>query len=193
MIRKDITGIIFCGGSGLRLGGVEKPLIKIEGKTILDHVIERLHPQVSSIIISCGEKPKAYDKFKQTVISDQVPGDGPLGGFASAFKATTSSWIFTCPGDTPWIPSNLVHLLSEDAEKMGVGVPFDGLRRQNLFLLIQRDRGASLVEYYNAGGRAIHRWLEANQIISTDLSEYADQFFNVNNPRDVELLRNNSC
>lgn len=192
MIREDITGIIFCGGSGLRLGGVEKPLIKIKGKTILETVIERLRPQVSNIVISCREKTNAYHEFNYTVIPDRVPGEGPLGGFVSAFTATTSNWIFTCPGDTPCIPSNLATLLSEDAEKMGVGVPFDGLRRQNLFLLIRRDQATSLVKYYNGGGRAIHRWLDSNQIVSTDLSAHTDEFLNVNNLDDLKILRESS-
>ena len=47
------TAIVLCGGRGRRLGGVDKPLLEIAGKPLVMHIVERLAPQVQTILISC--------------------------------------------------------------------------------------------------------------------------------------------
>jgi len=184
----DVTGIVFCGGSGRRLGGVEKPLIEVAGRPLLAWVLERLREQVSTVVLSGADGP-AYARFGCEMVSDRVRGEGPLSGLATAVEVTTTDWIFTCPGDTPYLAENLVELLAADAERVGVAVPHDGNRRQNLFLLMHRDRAESLVRFFEQGGRAAHRWLDENGIGVTDLSAIAGSFFNVNTPDDLEAWR----
>jgi len=82
-----------------------------------------------------------------------------------------------------------VELLAPDAERAGIAVPHDGNRRQNLFLLMRRDRAESLVRFFERGGRAAHRWLDQNDIGVTNLSVIAESFFNVNTPDDLEAWR----
>ena len=188
MKAEDITGIVFCGGSGRRLGGVEKPLIAVAGRPLLARVLERLDKQVAKIVLSGVDGP-AYAPFDCEMVPDRAPGEGPLSGLATAVEVTATEWIFTCPGDTPFLAENLVELLAPDAERAGVAVPHDGNRRQNLFLLLRRDRAGSLVRFFEQGGRAARRWLDENGIGVTDLSALADSFFNVNTPDDLEAWR----
>ena len=188
MNAKDVTGIVFCGGSGRRLGGVEKPLIEVAGRPLLAWVLERLHKQVATVVLSGAEGP-AYARFGCEMVPDRAPGEGPLSGLATAVEVATTDWIFTCPGDTPYLAENLVELLAADAERASVAVPHDGNRRQNLFLLMRSDRAESLVRFFEQGGRAAHRWLDENGIGVTDLSAIAGSFFNVNTPDDLEAWR----
>ena len=188
MNAEDVTGIVFCGGSGRRLGGVEKPLIEVAGRPLLAWVLERLGKQVATVVLS-GADGSAYARFGCEIVPDRAPGEGPLSGLATAVEVTTTDWIFTCPGDTPYLAENLVELLTADAERVGVAVPHDGNRRQNLFLLMRRDRAESLVGFFEQGGRAAHRWLDENGIGVTDLSAIAGSFFNVNTPDDLEAWR----
>lgn len=188
MNAEDVTGIVFCGGSGRRLGGVEKPLIEVAGRPLLAWVLERLGKQVATVVLS-GADGFAYARFGYEMVPDRAPGEGPLSGLATAVEVTTTDWIFTCPGDTPYLAENLVELLAPDAERAGVAVPHDGNRRQNLFLLMRRDRAESLVRFFEQGGRAVHRWLDQNGIGVTDLSAIAGSFFNVNTPDDLEAWR----
>ena len=188
MNAEDVTGIVFCGGSGRRLGGVEKPLIEVAGRPLLAWVLERLGKQVATVVLS-GADGSAYARFGYEMVPDRAPGEGPLSGLATAVEVTTTDWIFTCPGDTPYLVENLVELLAPDAERAGVAVPHDGNRRQNLFLLMRRDRAESLVRFFEQGGRAVHRWLDQNGIGVTDLSAIAGSFFNVNTPDDLEAWR----
>ena len=188
MNAEDVTGIVFCGGSGRRLGGVEKPLIEVAGRPLLAWVLERLGKQVATVVLSGADGP-AYARFGCEMVPDRAPGQGPLSGLATAVEVTATEWIFTCPGDTPYLAENVVELLAPDAERAGVAVPHDGNRRQNLFLLMRRDRAESLVRFFERGGRAAHRWLDENDIGVTDLSAIADSFFNVNTPDDLEAWR----
>ena len=188
MKPEDITGVVFCGGSGRRLGGVEKPLIEVAGRPLLGWVLERLDKQVATVVLSGATDP-AYAQFGCEMVPDRAPGEGPLSGLASAVQAATTDWLLTCPGDSPYLARNLVELLAADAERTGVAVPHDGNRRQNLFLLMRRDRADSLVRFFEQGGRAAHRWLDANGIVSTDLAAIAGSFFNVNTPDDLEAWR----
>ena len=188
MKAEDVTGVVFCGGTGRRLGGVEKPLIEVAGRPLLAWVLERLRKQVGTVVLSGANDP-AYARFGCEMVPDRAPGEGPLSGFATAVEAATTDWIFTCPGDSPYLAENLIELLAQDARRVGVAVPHDGKRRQNLFLLMRRDRAESLVGFFEQGGRAAHRWLDENGIGVTDLSAIAESFFNVNTPDDLEAWR----
>ena len=188
MKAEDVTGVVFCGGTGRRLGGVEKPLIEVAGRPLLAWVLERLLKQVATVLLSGADDP-AYARFGCEIVPDRVPGEGPLSGLATAVEVATTDWIFTCPGDSPYLAENLIELLAQDARRVGVAVPHDGNRRQNLFLLMRRDRAGSLVGFFEQGGRAAHRWLDENGIAATDLSAIAESFFNVNTPDDLEAWR----
>ncbi len=188
MKAEDVTGVVFCGGTGRRLGGVEKPLIEVAGRPLLAWVLERLRKQVGTVVLSGANDP-AYARFGCEMVPDRAPGEGPLSGFATAVEAATTDWIFTCPGDSPYLAENLIELLAQDARRVGVAVPHDGKRRQNLFLLMRRDRAESLVGFFDQGGRAAHRWLDENGIGATDLYAIAESFFNVNTPDDLEAWR----
>lgn len=186
MERVDITGIVLCGGRGHRFGGAPKALAKLHGRPLLDHVLKRLAPQVSRVLLSVGQRVEPFDQFGLETVVDATPDAGPLGGVVAAVPAVRTRWVLTCPADTPCLPTNLVGLLAADAERVGVAVPHDGTRRQNLFVLMRHDRALALARFFAAGGRAIHRWLDAEGIASTDLSQCAGAFRNVNTRQDLE-------
>ena len=178
------TAIVLCGGGGTRLGGVDKPLLELAGKPLVGHVIERLQPQVDAIVLSCrGGRDDAYRRFGWPVIPDQRSGEGPLGGIASAVPHASTPWLLTTPGDTPFLPHDLVSRLTPACRRRGAAVVAAGDRRQNLTMLLDSSRAQSLVAFFAAGGRAAHRWLDANDVEQVRFSEAA--FLNVNTPTDM--------
>ena len=189
MRREDITGVVLCGGDGERFGGGLKPLAHFHGRPLLAHVLQRLAPQVSRVLLSAGRHGEAFAAFGCETISDSCAGAGPLGGLVSALPAVRTPWLFLCPADAPRFPKDLVRRLAADAERRGVAVPHDGERRQNLFLLIRMDQAEALADFFEDGGRALHRWLDARGIDSTDLSDHAGSFLNVNAPSDLTQPR----
>ena len=191
MKPEEVTAIVLCGGRGRRLGGVEKPLVRIGERRLVEFVIDSLRPQVSRIVLSlgAGQDAKAYQSFGCDIFVDAEADQGPLGGLVSCFAGAPGEWFLSCPGDAPWTAPDLVQALSGDALARGAAVAHDGERRQNLTLLVSRERAGSLTKFYAGGGRAVHRWLDANAIPATDLSGMAASFVNINTPADLEKFR----
>lgn len=185
MRPEEVTAIILCGGAGSRLGASDKTLLPVLGRPLVRYTIEALAQQVGRIVLSCGRDPGPYAALGHTVIADATPGDGPLGGVASALPAVESDWILVHPGDTPFPDHRLVARLGPTADSRGVAVPRTGDQRQNLVLLLSRTMAGELTAYYSSGGRAIRRWLDELAVEGVDMSDVADSFFNVNTPADL--------
>ncbi len=146
-------------------------------------------PIARSLPFGVGRNVNAYRHFGCDLVPDAEPDQGSLGGLVSCFAGIPVEWLLSCPGDAPWTAPNLVEALSKDARAHGVAVAHDGKRRQNLTLLIGREKAESLARFYVDGGRAVFRWIEANAIPATDLSEIASSFVNINTPADLEAFR----
>jgi molybdopterin-guanine dinucleotide biosynthesis protein A len=185
MHREDVTAIILCGGAGSRLGVPDKTLLPLLGRPLVHYTIEALAPQVGRIVLSCGRDPAPYAALGHTVIADVTPGDGPLGGIASALPAVEGDWILVHPGDSPFPDHWLVARLGPTAEAWGVAVPRTGDQRQHLVLLLSRARADELAAYHASGGRAVRKWLDEHAVEGVDMSDVTDSFFNVNTPADL--------
>lgn len=184
--RETTTAIVLCGGQGTRLGGVAKPLVDLAGRPLLSHVLDRLRPQVEEIVLSCANA-EPYRRFGCGIAIDAHGNQGPLGGIVSALAQANSRWILTSPCDTPFLPTNLVETLAASARHAGASVVVAGGQRQNLCLLLDERRAASLQAFFTSGGRAVHRWLDAN---SVPLVEWpAADFLNVNTAADLQAAR----
>lgn len=185
--RPATTAIILCGGRGTRFGSVDKPLLDLGGKTLLGHVIDRLRGQVDALLLSCARTSAAYEAFGLPVVDDRDEAQGPLGGLVSALPRVATPWVLTTPADTPFLPADLVASLAPACRLRGAAVVRAGDRRQNLTMLLDGERSASLAAFYADGGRAIHRWLRAQDIQEVELP--AEGFLNVNTPDDLADAR----
>ena len=80
MPSPDIAGIILAGGQARRLGGLDKASTTLGGKPLIEHVIDRVRPQVSSLIINAAGDPTRFANFDLPVLADVVDGfAGPPG------------------------------------------------------------------------------------------------------------------
>ena len=187
--RAAVTGVILCGGEGRRMGGREKPLALAGGISLVSQLRARLDPQVGRIIISANRQLEVYAGWGDTVVVDERPGLGPLGGLLSALAHVESPYTLCCPGDAPLLPNTLVARLAEVLDRAVVDLVTvdDGVQHQPLFLLLKTERRASLREFVHCGGRAVREWVAAERNARLDASNDRDSFFNVNT--DVDLVR----
>ena len=74
----------------------ERCLLPLAGRPILDHVIERARPQISSLILCHGGDPSPLMRLGLPVVA---PG---FGGFAAAVLAALD-WTATHSRETPWL------------------------------------------------------------------------------------------
>ena len=67
-----VSGIILAGGLGRRMGGVDKGLELLQGRPMIEHVLERLRPQVGEIVINANQNLERYRAFGHRVVSDAI-------------------------------------------------------------------------------------------------------------------------
>ncbi|HTJ94962.1 MAG TPA: molybdenum cofactor guanylyltransferase [Pararobbsia sp.] len=75
LTRDRITGLILAGGQGSRMGGVDKGLELLQGRPLVEYAIERLRPQVGTLIISANRHIEAYARYGFPVITDRPADD----------------------------------------------------------------------------------------------------------------------
>jgi len=185
-----ISGVVLCGGAGNRVGGADKPLLKLAGRPLIGHVLERLTPQVDEVVINANRHGDAYRALGAPVVADAVAGQGPLAGIAAAAPVCQGELLFFCPGDAPSLGVDLVAKLAGRLREAGPAeavIPHDGIRDQVLFLLAHRQAVATVAGYLAAGGRSVHGWLETLHTLRCPIGDVS-QFVNVNTPADLAAL-----
>src|SRR5256885_4155422 len=104
-----VAGIVLAGGLGRRMGGVDKGLQPLHGKTMIEHVLARLAPQVDEIVINANQNVERYAALGHRVVSDRVSGfAGPLAGLHAGLEAVSHPLAVTVPCDSPFLPAGLV-------------------------------------------------------------------------------------
>src|SRR5207244_5683733 len=123
----DIPGVLLAGGLARRMGGGDKPMRTIAGRTILDRVIARLAPQCDGLILNANGDPARFAAFGLPVIADGVADfPGPLAGILAALDWAATNrpdvkLVLSAAADCPFLPRDLVSrlhgaLAAENAE-----------------------------------------------------------------------------
>ncbi len=106
-----VAGLILAGGQAQRMGGVDKGLQLLDGKPLVQQVIECVAPQVDELWLCANRHLDAYQSFGYPVFSDEVvfQGMGPLAGIASFAEHIHEAFthVQICPCDTPFLPLNM--------------------------------------------------------------------------------------
>jgi len=180
--KSHITAVILAGGKGRRLGGQDKGLVEYQGKKLIHHVLDKITPQVETVIINANRNQKNYAELGYQVISDEFSDfQGPLAGFAIAMQTCNTEFILTMPCDGPNLPDDYVsRLISVIKNKETIVVAHDGERLQPVHALIPVSLIDSLLAFLNDGERKIDRWYAKHQMTTADFSDNPNVFFNVN-------------
>ena len=186
-----VTAVILAGGMARRMDGVDKGLIELNGRPMIEYIIEALKPQVDNIVINANRNLEQYRRYGYPVVED-IMGDyfGPLVGMASGLQACSSERILTVPCDSPFVPPRLAEKLDtalreQDAE---LSVANDSERMQPVFAMLHRYLLPSLLAYLDAGGRKIDTWYSEHKMALADFSDWPDTFININTPQDKTFV-----
>jgi molybdopterin-guanine dinucleotide biosynthesis protein A len=111
--------VLLAGGLARRMGGGDKPMRTIGGKTILTRVIARLAPQCDGLILNANGDPARFASFGLPVIADSVADfPGPLAGILAALDWMAAhrpevKRILSAAADCPFLPRDLVARLEQ--------------------------------------------------------------------------------
>jgi len=188
-------GVILAGGLSRRMGGVEKTLLRLQGRTLLEHVAHRLAPQCESLILNANGNASRFDETSLPVVPDSVPDyPGPLAGILAAMEWAASNkpfveWIVSTPSDTPFIPLDLVDRLhaARNNSRSAVACAASGSQPHYttaLWPISLRDhlRQALVSEDI----RRVEDWVKRHDLAMASWpNEPSDPFFNINTPDDL--------
>ena len=183
MDRSEITGLVLAGGQGRRLGSVDKGLVLFDERPLVDHVLERLAPQVGAVIINANQNIERYRTFGHRVVADAMDGfAGPLAGLHAGLTAAQTDYVVTAPCDSPFLPADLVSRLGaamiRDGAQLAVAKTF--AQPHPVFALVRRDVPPHLASFLGGGGRKIDAWYATLAVSEVAFDDEADAFRNIN-------------
>ena len=182
-----ISGLVLAGGRGSRMGNVDKGLQPFRSKTMVEHVLARLRPQVGPVAISANRNLDAYRAFDVMVLPDEMADyPGPLAGLEAGLRHCATPYLLAVPCDSPFLPDDLAARLFAALEEADADVAYaatrePGMRAQAhpVFCLVRADRLPALSSYLLDGGRRVDGWyrdLKSVEVIFDDV----DAFRNIN-------------
>ncbi len=199
-MAEAVAGVLLAGGLSRRMGGGDKSLRELGGRPILDHVLNRVRPQVGALLLNANGEASRFADYGLPVLPDCVEGfAGPLAGVLTGMDWAAKTvpacrWLASFACDAPFLPSDLVPTMLSACEAAGADLACAKSRRRahpvfGLWRLDLRDdlRKAVLEEEV----RKVDRWTTRHQLIEVDFPDLMtaagplDPFFNTNRPEDL--------
>lgn len=185
MTGAQITAAILAGGQSRRMGR-PKALLPWRGKSLVQHLIDTLSPQVAEVVIAGTPEPALYDALACTVLPDTQADSGPLSGVLAALQHSKTPLLLCVPCDGIVLPPDFIESLVSAMESSGADLVYakDSQREQQLFVLLKCSLQGSLRDYLEQDGRKVIAWYQSQHYAVADFSANGFVFANLNDPDD---------
>jgi molybdopterin-guanine dinucleotide biosynthesis protein A len=113
----ETVGVIVAGGQASRMNRLDKPLLQLAGKPMIQHVIDLARPQVADLVLNVNRRLASYRQFQLPLVTDlSKTYEGPLAGIYSAMQwfheqGITAQYLACFPADVPAFPDDIVSQL----------------------------------------------------------------------------------
>lgn len=188
-------GIILAGGLARRMGGGDKCLLPLAGKTLLQRVIERAQPQVSTLLLNANGSSLRFARTRLTVIADIFPQTpGALAGIHTGLTwmrdhTPEIEWLVSFASDTPFFPQNLVtelhNAVAAKNTQLAIATSQGGVHPT--FALWHTSLLEKIDQLLKTGQTPrLQEWVDKQDAAYVDFSaDNYDPFFNINTPQDL--------
>ena len=176
------------------MNGADKAMMILAGKALVQHVIDRVRPQVDDLLININSDPSRLAGLGCEVVSDGMPDfPGPLAGILAGLKWTRENrpdtdWLVSCACDCPFLPSNLVSRLVGAAKraKVPIAVAAGGARHHPVVAAWRSDLPLDAHDILlTRAMRKVDHLIDSFANVRVEFSaEPLDPFFNINTPQD---------
>jgi molybdopterin-guanine dinucleotide biosynthesis protein A len=191
-METESVAVLLAGGLARRLGGGDKALRLLGGRALLEHVLDRIRPQVRAVALSANGDPVRFAAWGLPVLADALPGNpGPLAGVLAGMRwaaALGVADLLSVPGDTPFLPANLVVRLAAARRVAGVPIACAAScgRMHPVVALWPAALADSLEAALRDGKRSVEHWAAAQGVATAAFDAAGgDPFFNINSPGDL--------
>ncbi|WP_448188707.1 molybdenum cofactor guanylyltransferase MobA [Azospirillum sp. sgz301742] len=191
-----IAGVLLAGGLSRRMGGGDKNLRTLGGRSILERIVAVARPQVGPLVLNANGDPERFAAFGLPVAADVVEGyAGPLAGVLTGLEwakanAPDAVWLASFATDAPFIPGDLVARLvrAVEAEGADLACARSGGQDHPVFglwpLRLADDLRRAMVE---EGVRKVDAWTGRYKLAVAEFGvDPVDPFFNTNRPEDLD-------
>lgn len=187
---QQIDWVILAGGQGSRMGGMDKGLVELNDKPLIEYVIEALQPQTASITINANRSHDIYQQYAPVIADSFTEFPGPLGGIhAGLSHPGNNEWVGFVPCDSPNIPNNLAQLFCDAwHQEADILVAHDGEYYQPVFTLFHRRVLEKLHNFLERGERKIILFYDECNTVKVDFSNAKDTFINLNTPEQLKMF-----
>lgn len=188
-----VTALIMAGGKGTRMeSGVEKPLVVINGKPMIQYVIDALESTdgIDCIVVATSQNTPETEIFlkEQGIKTIETPGDGyvqDLGFILSNFKL--GDILLTITADLPLISEDIIDYVLEEYKKsekpaMNVFVPLHVFEKYGI-------KPTITFENLVPSGLNILRGINKTQNEEVLIIEKIELALNINTYEDITLLK----
>ena len=192
-----VRGAILAGGGATRMGGAPKGLLQVQGRRILDRLVDAFLQAQGTLPLLVANAPDAGGwRTDLRVVSDRRPGFGTLGGLYTAVVEAPAP-VVCVAWDMPFVPAGLIEVLGGGLGDDDVYIPASGGRRgvEPLCAAYGPAAGPAMAAALDRGDlRAIafHGTVRVKLLPDSEVQRFGDPerlFFNVNTAD--ELVRAN--
>jgi molybdenum cofactor guanylyltransferase len=191
----SVVGVILAGGLAKRMGGGDKCLLPLAGKSLLQRIIDRAQPQVTKLLLNANGSSLRFARSRLPVIADQYANNlGPLAGIHTALTWMKNDnpdheWLISFASDTPFFPSDLVAKLLASAleTKALIATPSSKGQVHPTFSLWHASLLENIKQLLDTGEiPRLQDWINThkNTVVAFPEEKY-DPFFNINTPQDL--------
>ncbi len=168
--------------------GADKAFVQLAGRPLIAHVLDRLEPQVESVLISANGDASRFAALGCRVVADAAR-QGPLSGVLSALQAAASmgaTHLVSTPVDTPFLPGDLVPqlLLAAENSPEGLALASDATGDHPATAIWPVGLAPALADFLAEGQAKVTRFTEAHHAARANFPD-ARAFLNLNTPEDL--------
>jgi len=185
--RREATAIVLAGGQSRRMGE-DKALLPVDGKPMVERVVDSLRPHFSEILVSTNS-PERYEFLGLDMVPDRVPDQGPMMAVASSLERASNDLCFVAACDVVRPPAALmIELLRQARGGAQVVVPVDAKDRyEPLFGVYRRSARGVMTEALNRGARQLFGVYDHLETVVLPLPD-GERVENVNTRPEYEAL-----
>lgn len=99
--------VVLAGGAARRLGGADKPGVRVGGRALLDRVLAAC-PDAATTVVVADPRPTARPVVWAR---EDPPGGGPLAALDAGLRHTTARYVLVLSADLPFLREATARLL----------------------------------------------------------------------------------
>ena len=185
--RSQYSLLLLAGGKSARMGTSKAELL-YEGKTFLEHMLDKAH---ALGIEQCYISGYASRREDVQTVWDVYPERGPLSGLHASLRAMQTPYCLVLPVDAPKLPVEILEGLLRQHESRGnekVLIWEHGVRQEPLIAVYPTAMAAAIEDLIRDHAAPVFRAIDTWGFESFRMEMQSEQIININTPELYKKL-----